>query len=125
MPRERKPHRLTASMARCAVDADFRRAGWFADEVNNEAPPQAAEESERGGKMLPWRSCVSAAHPDRGVGNHCFSSGSGSVGSAGDSSVFEELVAAGFSSFFGSSFFSTRSWARSLSSESTVQLETR
>lgn len=107
MPYGQKPYCLAAGVAARAVNADFRRAGWFADEVNNEALPGPAEESERGGKML---SCALAAYPNRGGGNHFFSSsGLGSVGSAGGSSVFEESVAAGFPSFFASSFFSTRS----------------
>jgi hypothetical protein len=57
--------------------------------------------------------------------DHFSASGLGSAGVAGGASFSAEPVAAGFSSFLGSSFFSTRSWLRSLSSESNVQLETR
>jgi hypothetical protein len=58
--------------------------------------------------------------------NYLVASAAGSGGGAISSSGFleSEPVAACLSSFFGSSFFSTRSWLRSLSTESTVQLDT-
>jgi len=77
------------------------------------------------------RAAFSRASPGRkricGIddSDHFLSSGLGSAGVAGGASFSPESVAAGFSSFLGSSFFSTSSWLRSLSSESNVQFETR
>src|ERR1035438_3666044 len=109
MPLVRKPQWLAASVATCAVNAELPRASWFADEVSNGAPQAAPRNGSEAGKLHTWRFGASTALADRGVGGHLSSSGVSSVGKAGAVSFFEESVAAGFSSFFGSSFFSTNS----------------
>ena len=126
MPREWRPHALVGGVANPEGGCGRGRLEYplAADLLNGGALPSPAEEPERGGDMAASRSCGSITRPDRGVGNYFGSSGLGTVGRDGASSVFEESVAADFPSFFVSSFFSGKSWARSLTNASTVQLET-